>query len=145
MSWPWTRKKLHRDIFKNNNVSISHKIIFAKSYMLSLGCFQCGTWPKLNINIFKKFSSSVFCVYRRATKQYYTDGLVPILSEGEMLLKHNLIHPGNMLKLARLQIFCRMILKNVVCLMDVCRNIQNIESGWLNVVIQDLQFISLFQ
>ena len=72
-------------------------------------------------------------VYRSATGNRYNKykGECQCLSDNDLLVQYGLISPLNILKLARILLFVRMISKNVMSLLTLVRPLAAMKNGWV--------------
>jgi len=136
-------KKLSKRIFKNPNVPSSGKIAVAKTYLFSKGCFNCGTWPKLSNIVFFKFHSSIMNIYRLATSSKRAGP--SNISDFDLLTRHSLISPGNILRMSRILLYTRIVSKGVFSLLSIIHPMTALGSGWAHDLLCDLQWIAHFE
>lgn len=135
-------KRLKKRVFNNSSVAISGAISVAKTYLFSKSCFQCGTWPNLNARVYHKFHSAVMHIYRMATKQVIK-GPTNNLSDSQLLVQYKLPGPANIIKLARVSVFVRLIQKQIAALIPIVINMSLLPSGWAHDVVKDLKWMAL--
>jgi len=135
-------KGLNKRIFKNKALTAQKKIMVSKSYLLTKGCFQCGTWPNLPKIVYHKFYSSVMGVYRLAMQHHQPDDRT---TDADLLINYKLISPSNLLRLSRVLVFIRMIAKQVKCLLDMVLIMSSLSTGWAHDVFTDIRWMAVHE
>lgn len=135
-------KGLNKRVFKKINVNTCRKLLVAKTYLLTKGFFQCGTWPSLPTIVLHKFSSSIMQVYRMALQCNKPDDRI---SDADIFIEQNAISPIDILRYARVAILTRILTKQVTCGIDMIVSMAQISSGWAHDMFLDFRWVALHE
>lgn len=111
----------------------------AKTYLLTKGCFQCGTWPNLPSLVFHKFNSSVMNIYRIPLQARASECKI---SDFDLIVDYKVLSPSNILRLARISVLTRMINKDVRFMLDIILVMADLSSGWAHDVFADIKWLA---
>ena len=103
-------------MLRNPGLAMSKKVNILQTYVLSKGLFQAGTWPTLKPNLYKRFHSCILSMYRDVCGHKFhnkDDDISPaeIFNDDDVIYKYGFVCPRTMLRLAKLTLFCRVVLK----------------------------------
>ena len=94
--------KFVKRLFPDESVPDARKLNVLSTYLLSRGLFHIGTWPNLGPKLEHKVHTRVMKLYRDAAGEKWT-GDDTNLSDQQVIEKHELVAPLNLVVLARLR------------------------------------------
>ena len=133
-------------ILKNPFVPVSVKINIIRIYLITVGTFQCSTWPTLTKAQVGKFQTAILHVYRVATNQAFNPSKPQqrILSDVELLDTHELESPLALIRRARLQLLLRVKSKApyVINMFINAIGTKYAPCSWIHAVQSDLNIVA---
>lgn len=136
-------------IFRNNNIPLRTKLIVLKAYLLSGGTYQCSTWPILSKAAYAKFHACIVYLYRMVTGNTFkviTEG-GDMFNDEALIQEYSLVAPIVMIRAARLQLFGRVVSKNVHIICSLFKVVDQIPNnrckGWFAALAGDFEWLSL--
>jgi hypothetical protein len=133
-------RRLRKIVLRGSNLSVPRKITVIKTYILSKGLFQCGSWDTLPPKIFRKFHHAIMSCYRSLDKTVDIDNLD---KDDDVIFKFGLIAPMTYLRYSRLCLFLRVIKKAPEFLIKLCLASSTLAGGWCDALMSDFRWLSL--
>ncbi len=131
-------------VLNNPTVLFRRKLAVVKAYLLTGGTYHCGRWSEPNKTIFSKLNHAVLKIYRSAVgNAFFKKDISELLCDKDVVYEYNLIAPVTLIRSSRLQLFSRMVGKNVHLLLDTLFHCSNVSGGWVSALKKDFQWLSM--
>ena len=134
-----------RKVLYSPHVSVHKKAKIIRTYLMSAGSYNCGTWPKLDIVPARRFHHSIMNAYRHAVNHLYYLASEPseVLNDDDLLFDFSLPSPESIIHASRLQLFSRIVLEKPHLLLSILDSINTHEYGWCAAVLQSFIPLSM--
>ena len=131
-----------RRVLANPDVPLPKRLALARVVLMSRGLFQSGTWSVLDGHPYRKMHHAVMSVYRALTNQYWNGNTSKLASDNEVLLQLGAPSLGMLIKVARLQLFARIVRKLPSALLCALCAAMPLKSSWLSSIQIDLKWLA---
>ena len=136
---------LRRKVLSNRSFPIGKRLLMLQVYIFTKGTFQCSTWPNLSKTCMTRFHHCIMSLYRSLCGKQNV-GVDQHMSDDDILYEFELMSPMTMLRVARLQLLCRIACKSpswLVSFVTDCAFEMSTVGGWTHAVCQDLKWLSI--
>jgi len=136
--------RLRKCVLKNQSIVLDKRLFILQCYLLTKGTFQCSTWSELPASVYKRFHSCIMSLYRDVCGCYYGNPSGnKMVSDVDMLYNFPIMCPHTILRVARIQLFIRLVRKAPPVLMKLVSDMASLSSGWTHSLLGDLRWLSL--
>jgi hypothetical protein len=136
--------KFQKQILKNRSICVNKRLFMLQVYILTKGTFQSCTWHHLPLNTFKKFNGCILDMYRKASGHYHGNKLgYDVINDVDLLYKYEMMCPETIIRIARLGLFCRLLVKAPPPLLALVLESSALSGSWGEEVQRDLKWLEL--
>ena len=135
--------QLASKFFKSPSIGFNAKAQVAQSIVFSRGCFQWGVWQHLTHHEYRKIHAAVLSVYRSIYSDPYMcdqDGLHQ--SDHSIISRAGVMHPRNILRLARLNTLGRLANGQHPMVVAVVCAAKDHKRSWATTVVEDIEWLA---
>ena len=131
-----------RRLFPDDEVTDIRKLTVLTVYLFTKGMSHIGTWRVLGPKVEHKIHSTIMRLYRHAVSETWKSENGTQLVDEAVIQKYGLTTPLNMVVLAMMQLFGRIVLKAPSCVLQLLAAAANANSkSWLAAVAADIKFL----
>ena len=144
----WNKTKpLRKRLFRDNDIQRDVKCSALRVMFLSSQLFQAGAWPELHIGEYKSCKAALIRTYKLACFDAYGNGGYTEagdfdkLSDGEVILRAEQVHPAVLLRVLRLLSSIRMACKaswETWCLLFAAHGSKR---SWTKALLADIKWL----
>ena len=124
----------------NPKLAVNRRTAVASGYIWSKGLFQCGAWPNLHCNVYKKVHVAIMYVFRIIL---HSGGYAAGTTDDDVIAQLQVMCPLTMLRACRLCLFARFC-KSITLYRCACELV-DLKGTWAHAVMQDLQWLTIFR
>ena len=135
-----TARPLKHKVLARDSVDLSKRVIWAKALLFSRGLFQAAVWPTLRSAEVQVVHVAVMKVLRMVKPSQSSGDFSCCDSSADVLAALHLPAPINFLRIARVDLFVRLLVKPSPILLALLYVARNAKRSWVGALCDDLAY-----